>query len=143
MTAYRPPRFSGLGAHVSGVSAWVLMAVLERGRAVDSIQSLPAEPRAEVLATLDTLKAAAIHWSDQTKAEGFPARAKPQKDAQATETATDGRKTPAQAAQLLGCSERRVRQLLAAGRLNGQMVAGRWLVDPASVEDYLLARDVA
>lgn len=44
--------------------------------------------------------------------------------------------TTTQAAAELGISPRRVRSLLQAGRLAGEMVAGVWLVTRASVEKW-------
>jgi Transcriptional regulator, AbiEi antitoxin, Type IV TA system len=45
----------------------------------------------------------------------------------------------ASAAQDLGVSSGRVRQLLANGQLEGVLVGSRWLVDPASVHERLTA----
>lgn len=42
-----------------------------------------------------------------------------------------------QAAEALGVDDSRVRQLLRAGRLQGQRVGGRWLVDGASVRNRM------
>jgi excisionase family DNA binding protein len=42
-----------------------------------------------------------------------------------------------QAAKLLGCSPRWVRQLVLAGRLTGRRAGSRtWLIDPTSLDDY-------
>ncbi|NSX37818.1 helix-turn-helix domain-containing protein [Pseudarthrobacter oxydans] len=142
MNAYRPPRYEGLGAHVSGVSARVLTSILERAKALDSIQRIPAEARAEVLATYDSLRAAAIYWNEQQAEQRGQAPA-PQEPAEEAPAPAADDLSAAEAAEVLGCTERRVRQLLAAERLQGRRVAGRWLVDAGSVGDYLLAREAA
>lgn len=45
--------------------------------------------------------------------------------------------TTDEAASRLGVGSRRVRQLLASGELTGRLVAGRWMVDAAAVEERL------
>lgn len=142
MSAYRPPRFTALGAHVSGVSAWVIVSILERAKAMDSIQKMPADHRGEVQATYDALRAAAIYWNEQQTEAPREAPAPVPLPAGPAGQAPDDL-SAAEAAEVLGCTERRVRQLLAADRLEGRRVAGRWLVNAGSVEDYALARDVA
>ncbi|MFW0773548.1 helix-turn-helix domain-containing protein [Paenarthrobacter nitroguajacolicus] len=141
MSVYRPPKFSALGAHVSGPSAWVLVKILERVKAVDSIQRAPEDVRDEALETYDALRAAAIYWQDQrmgsSRTLASPVLAEPPADIAIRSMSA------AEAALLLGCTERRVRQLLAAERIAGQRVAGRWLVDADSVDDYLIAKAVA
>lgn len=140
MTAYRPPRFSGLGAHVSGVSAWVIAKILER--AMDSIQNLPAEERFEVLQTYDSLRAAGIYWNDQQRAFPRPTTAaEPQTEEVPKPTVKE--LSAVEAAKMVGLGDRRMRQLLTEGKIAGRRVASRWLVDAESLEDYVLARDVA
>lgn len=143
MTAYRPPRYEGLGAHVSGVSAWVLTSILERAKALDSIQRMPAEARAEVLATYDSLRAAAIYWNEQQAEQRGQATTPAQEPRENAPASPSDDMSAAEAATALGCTERRVRQLLAAERIQGRRVAGRWLVDAGSVGDYILAKDAA
>ncbi|BCW62471.1 hypothetical protein StoSoilB22_14440 [Arthrobacter sp. StoSoilB22] len=141
MSSYRPPKFSALGAHVSGPSAWVIVKILERVRAVDSIQRASADVRDEALETYDALRAAAIHWQEQRTGTTPP---DPEQGESANESGSVTRPLSAvEAAALLGCTERRVRQLLAAERITGSRVAGRWLVDGDSVDDYLIAKSVA
>lgn len=142
MSVYRPPRYGLLGAHVSGVSAWVLVSILERAKALDSIQKMPAESRDEVLETYDALRAAGIYWNEQRRA--FPALATaPPEESGETPGGPAEQISALDAARILGCSERWVRQLLAADRIAGRLVAGRWLVDAESLEDYVLAKDIA
>lgn len=47
--------------------------------------------------------------------------------------------TPAQAAAALGCSLALVYRLVAGNELSGHRVAGKIVIDPASVEDYKFA----
>ena len=52
--------------------------------------------------------------------------------------------TAAEAAERIGCSSRRVRQLLDTGRLDGDQPDGpgtAWAIDTASVTAYLAARE--
>jgi excisionase family DNA binding protein len=142
MSAYRPPRFTALGAHVSGASAWVIVSILERAKAMDRIQTMPAGPRAEVQATYDALRAAAIYWNEQ-QTEPPRQASEPQAAPSTSPAQSVDDLSAAEAAEILGCTERRVRQLLAADRIEGRRVAGRWLVNASSVEDYVLAKDVA
>ena len=143
MSGYRPPRFTGLGAHVSGVSAWVLAAMLEQVRAWDRLEGLQPHQKSEVLQTLDAIKASAIHWSDQIKTDdGPPRRVRPEPTAR-PKPELDGHVTATQAAGRIGCTERRVRQMLKEEKLRGQQVAGIWLVEEQSVEDYLVRKEVA
>jgi excisionase family DNA binding protein len=44
--------------------------------------------------------------------------------------------TTAQAAQIIGCVDSRVRQLLREGALRGERVGRDWLVDRKSAESY-------
>lgn len=45
-----------------------------------------------------------------------------------------------EAADLIGCSPGRVRQLLASGRVSGRRVSNVWLVEPASVQEIMWNR---
>ncbi len=45
--------------------------------------------------------------------------------------------TTAQAAQRAGLHERTIRRALAAGTLAGRTVAGRWRIDPESLDEWL------
>jgi excisionase family DNA binding protein len=49
----------------------------------------------------------------------------------------DGALTTRQAAQHVGLHERTVRRALSAGTLNGHSVAGRWRIEPESLEEWL------
>lgn len=44
--------------------------------------------------------------------------------------------TPAEAARIIGCGPRNVRDLVCRGRLVARRAGGRWLVDAASVEAH-------
>ncbi|ABK02746.1 hypothetical protein Arth_1352 [Arthrobacter sp. FB24] len=142
MSGYRPPRFSGLGAHVGGVSAWVLVSFLERTRFLDSIQKMDPEPRREMLQTYDALRAAGIYWSENN--EGTM-RVDPGPQAGSVEQdAADGaeRWTSERVANALGVVPRRVGQLVAAGRLEGIKVGNMWLISAESVQDYQTAETI-
>ncbi|MCT9624257.1 helix-turn-helix domain-containing protein [Pseudarthrobacter equi] len=126
------------------MSAWVLMAMLEQARAWDRVQGLPPESKAEVLHTLDTIKASAIHWSENSQADDLPARRPtPSSPAEPLTTEVEGHGTAVTAAQRLGCTERRVRQMVKEGKLSGRRIGGTWFIEDQSVDDYLLRKDVA
>lgn len=145
MSGYRPPRFSGLGAHVSGVSAWILVDMLERAKALDRIQQIPDPARREeVLWTYDSLRAAGIYWNEQLRERMPVTIAAPLEGAAQKSPEPAAREvTAAEAAKLIDCTDRRIRQLINEGRLTGRLVRNRWLIDAASVEDYRLTKDVA
>lgn len=50
--------------------------------------------------------------------------------------------SPAEAAELLGISDRRIRQLLNSGQLQGQRIGGRWVVSRADIDRRILSRAV-
>nr|WP_240894910.1 helix-turn-helix domain-containing protein [Kineococcus siccus] len=54
-----------------------------------------------------------------------------------------GTVTTGQAAEQLGCSARRVRQLLEAGRLRGHREAGRWVVTVGDLQEFANRRTAA
>lgn len=56
---------------------------------------------------------------------------------------TDGEITTAQAAARLGCTQRRVRQLVGEGRLRARKVGAAWLVEASEVEDHCAGRAAA
>jgi excisionase family DNA binding protein len=124
------------------VGAWVLVSILERAKALESIQRMPPETRADALAAYDGLRAAAIYWNEQ-QGEPIGQAAVPERVHTGPSVPVPEDLSAAEAAEVLGCSERRVRQLLAADRIQGRRVAGRWLVNAGSVDDYALAKDVA
>lgn len=145
LSGYRPPRFSGLGAHVGGVSAWVLVAFLERTRFLDSIQKMDPEPRREILQTYDALRAAGIYWGENNE-QTMRADHGPQVGvaSPAGPDAADGveRWTSERVAKVLGVVPRRVGQLVAAGKLEGIKVGNMWLIAAESVQDYQTAEAI-
>jgi excisionase family DNA binding protein len=142
LSAYRPPRYDLLGAPVHGVSAWVLVGILERAKALDSIQRLPPEARAEVLETYDGLRAAGIYWN-QRHQDALADSPEPPPTAEAENEDSEPYLSAVEAARILGCSDRRIRQLVTDGVLSGKRVAGRWLIDADSVDDRAVAQRVA
>lgn len=132
---------SGLGAHVAGGPAYVLATILEGANVPGRIFGLPPELRAETLRTLDDIRGAASVW-DQGRREGQA----PEVDTHNDESPShppESFLTTAQAADVLGVSERRVRQLADAGTLAGRKLGRQWQLDPESVQARRLAEDVA
>lgn len=66
----------------------------------------------------------------------------PETEGLIAETATDLNQllTPQQAADLLGVSDRRVRQLCVTGDLAAQRIGGRWQINRQDARDYKTAR---
>jgi hypothetical protein len=134
--------------HIVGRGAWIIAKLLENAKASASIERIPAGAgRQEAIEAYEAIRAAAIWWAaERENGPGFqadPATGSDPTQGHPAPDAVAGALSAAQAAALIGCSERRVRQLLAAERLVGRLVSGRWLVEAASVDDYLLARDAA
>lgn len=139
--SYRPARVSGLGAHVAGRPAFVLLALLGDVSTSGRLGSLPPEVRAETLEVLDNIRGAAAMWTQSRKedrdADNFPGAG--EDPAHPLESFL----TTGQAADALGVSERRVRQLADAGTLAGRKLGRQWQLDPESVQARRLAEDVA
>ena len=131
-----------LGAHVSGIAAHVIVALLDErmpARLV-ALQRLASQGRipearvAEVASTWAAIREAARHWNDSRNdslaavdgSAADPAAAMPEPS---QEIDTD------RAAGLLGVTPNRVRQLARSGDLPGRKAGGVWLVDRAAVDD--------
>ena len=149
MSGYRPPRHSALGGvQIKGRGAWVLAKLLENANAFQSIRRIPADAgRADAMEAYEALRAAAIYWAAEREDRPGNERRTPTGDAlahsQGTPDPASDAISAADAAALIGCTERRVRQLLAAETLEGKRVAGRWLLNARSVEAFVLAREAA
>ncbi|MFJ5861501.1 hypothetical protein ACIQCM_08755 [Pseudarthrobacter sp. NPDC092439] len=152
MSGYRPARSNDkLAACVSGRNAKLILALLPIETVAARTAGMPdREAREDLLATFDAFRKMALEWDrERLEATGGAAQSQPALHAPAVEAreAAPGpagdQITAVDAAARLGCSERRVRQLLTEERLSGRRFAGRWFVDADSVEGYLLARHVA
>lgn len=149
MSGYRPPRHSALGGvQIKGRGAWLLAKLLENAQALQSIQRIPTDAgREEAMDAYEALRAAAIYWAADRDVpmgnQGPAATADASSLSPAHPDPIAEAISAADAAALIGCSERRVRQLLAAETLEGKRVAGRWLLDPHSVEAFVLGREAA
>lgn len=139
MSGYRPARMSGLGAHVAGGPAFVIASLLEIANVEDRLSNLPPPLRASTLETMDDIRGAARVWSESRKA-GRPAMEPT--GPSATEP-LGAFLTTSQAAQALGVSERRVRQLADAATLVGRKLGRRWQLDAVSVEARRVADEVS
>lgn len=141
---YRPPRRSGLVAPVSPRSAKVLLVLLpSRERMLHRLRYVDEETRADFEQVIDTLRAAALEY-DRALREGSVSGSMP---APVLDSVAESRKGAAvlsgmhafpvgEAAELLGVSSRRVRQLLDLGRLEGQKCGSQWLITAESIRDY-------
>ncbi len=125
-------------AVLSGMGAFVIASVLssERRWPRELVDGLAPDARAQVLAAREAVVLAARAFQ---RASAGGSAVVPAVDYVADSGVTDW-VTSVEAARMIGVSERRVRQLLADGRLAGRLAGGRWQVDRASVLDMLAGR---
>lgn len=144
MTSYRPPRKSGLVAPVSPRVAKVMLVLLPERVVWSRTRNLPADVRAEVLATWDTLRAAALTFDTITSDTGIEQDDGNECDAESVVgnrpagVTHEGERplTTGDAAGLLRVTPRRVRQLLVSGRLTGTRHGRSWTITEQAVNDY-------
>lgn len=132
-----------LAAPVSGLSAKAFIAFLPRSVVEARTAALPPADRAEILATYDTMAAAAVLWDkDRRETAGH---AETLREAPAASEPAAGRGlSVSEAADVIGCTTGRVRQLLRAGTLQGSKAfRDCWMVDAESVEAFRFARTTA
>ncbi len=126
------PFVEGPGCAVlSGMGAFVIASVLssERRWPRELVDGLAPDARAQVLAAREAVVLAALAFQ---RASAGGSAVVPAVDHVADSGVTDW-VTSVEAARMIGVSERRVRQLLADGRLAGRLAGGRWQVDVVSV----------
>ena len=122
-------------AVLSGPAAFVIASVLRSRWPAEMVDGLAPTMRATVLAGREAvLRAAAAYRVSACGSAEVPAV-----EIGAHSEETDWI-TTTQGAVMLNLTERRTRQLLAAGRLAGVLVGGRWQVDRASVLAALAGR---
>lgn len=152
---YRPPRKSLLGAQVSQRVAVVLAAWLPDSQVFQRTASMPEDLRAEVLDTMDAIKAAAtMHKQAFAEASVVGNRTVEVSTVQADSMVKE---VPpynsagfrgdflrsSEVAGLLGISSRRVLQLLDSGDLTGERPGAEWLITRTSVDNLLAIRKAA
>ena len=112
-------------------AAYVTEALRLLGRLLVEQRSRPTARLESVTAKLakaaETGSAATVNGS-----EGLPLRASDAADRHPRGYATV---TPAEAARIIGCGARNVRDLAARGRLPARRTGGRWLLDAAAVAE--------
>ncbi|MET3949697.1 hypothetical protein [Arthrobacter sp. UYEF36] len=141
--SYHPPRYALLAAPVSGLSAKAFIAFLPRSVVESRTAALPPADRAEILATYDTMSAAAMLW-DKGRGEAAGNTAPIREAPPAPEPAAGKGLSVAEAADVIGCTTGRVRQLLRAGTVQGSKAfRDCWIVDADSVEAFRFARRAA
>ncbi|WP_157884030.1 helix-turn-helix domain-containing protein [Arthrobacter alpinus] len=131
-----------MGAHVSGGPAFIIANLIELTKVDDRLRGLPPELRAATLETLDDIRGAAAVWDRSRKGNQAPEVVGIQ-DVAVTVDALESFLTTAQAADVLGVSERRVRQLADVGTLAGRKLGRQWQLDPESVQARRLAADIS
>ena len=117
-------------------AAYVVEALQLLARLLAERRSRPTARLVSVTAKLakaaETGSAATVNGSERTAV-----RAPDTSDVHAPGYATV---TPAEAARIIGCGPRYIRDLVRRGRLVARRAGGRWLVDTASVEGYARRR---
>jgi len=111
-------------AVLSGPAAFVIASLLRSRWPAEMVDGLAPGMRATVLAGREAVLRAADAYRVSVSGSA---------EAPAVEVGAHSEETnwitSAEAGRMMGVSERRVRQLLADGRLAGRLVAGRWQVD--------------
>lgn len=117
-------------ALIGGREAVFLAAVLRR-HAPDYLRAAPVEVRRDVDRAIEALRRAGEAYRASTSGN-----AETETGPESTESGrSDELMTTAKAAELLGVTDRRVRQLAAAGA--GRKVGQTWLIDPTHIEARL------
>lgn len=126
----RPRRYVESAAVVSGVAAFVLAGLLERhcrGR----IANLPGDLREPAEDALRALERAGAMWaSASTSGSG---RLSPGPEDRVLASGPMNELSVKEAALELHLSDRRVRQLVAAGTLPARLVGRTWMIDVAAI----------
>ncbi|MFY1673687.1 helix-turn-helix domain-containing protein [Plantactinospora sp. WMMB334] len=132
-----------LGVQVAGfpavVLAWVLDGALpQRLQTLDELVALGRlDPGrvVEVRRVHEAIRAAAAYWRESSAVDGSTA----ERVAAIPEGSTSTEIDTVTAAELLGVSPNRVRQLARSGQVNGRHVGRSWWIDRNSVEARRLA----
>lgn len=150
--SYRPERRTGLVVPVSQQTAIVMLALLpDEAMIWRRTTQLPEPVREELLRTLDTMRAAA-RMHREARAEDGTAETSPSPGPALSEVgsspagsfrAGEDSVSAGEAAEMLGVSPRRIRQLLKLGLLTGHKLGHVWSVQRASVEQHLAMRRAA
>ena len=125
-----PPCYVESAAFASGWSAFAAARLLARHAA--EIAELRADLREPLEDFVAALRLAGAAWAATAcgSSEAVPAEAPVRSTYEPDELST------AEAGDVLQVSPRRVRQLLADGRLAGRRCGGRWRIDRGSVAAY-------
>jgi excisionase family DNA binding protein len=120
-----------LVAPVAGFAAWALTPTLTRElpRLLDRLAGADPRVRVELVATVDAVRQAGEQWA-RWRAAADGSAAVPQPEPLAPSPAW---LTTELAADVLGVSPNRVRQLCRSGALAAHRAGGRWLVDEDAV----------
>lgn len=148
--SYRPPKKSALVAPVSQRVAVVLAAWLPDSQVFQRTATMPEDLRAEVLATVDGIKAAALaHKQAFAEVGNHPTAITPEPE-ESEMKGTPPNPDPAgvgllrsdAAGALLGISSRRVRQLCEEGLLEAEKPGIEWIITRESVDQYRALKDI-
>jgi hypothetical protein len=138
------PRRPLLGAFINGASAQILTVMLRRDEVVRRSQGLQPSVRSKLLDDWDAMAEAARLYKERQAENMGEVPVAPPALAAAAEDVEGGLYSVRMIASVIGRSDRRVRQMLVSGDLEGVKVHDRWMVTEESVGDYgmrqLLAR---
>jgi hypothetical protein len=139
------PRRPLLGAFLNGASAQIFTVMLPRDEVVRRSKELPPPVRSKLLDDWDAIAAAANAFKERQKENRDDIPPAPIHEPPTTvREDVKGLYSVRMIASVIGRSDRRVRQMLVSGELEGVKVHDRWMVTEESVGDYgmrqLLAR---
>ncbi|KZE22441.1 helix-turn-helix domain-containing protein [Brevibacterium casei] len=133
--------------------AVVLAAWLPDSQVFQRTATMPEDLRAEVLDTMDAIKAAALAhkqaFAEASAVGSRPAAITPEPEesemkGKPLDPAGLGSLLRSDAAgALLGLSARRVRQLVSSGELEAEKVGSEWIITRTAIDDYLATRKAA
>nr|WP_240901752.1 helix-turn-helix domain-containing protein [Arthrobacter silviterrae] len=133
-----------LGAHVSGVAAQWISVRLPSEAVDDTCRNFQANGKPELALelrqTMAGIRAAAAVYIERRNATTSASGSAELPPRPVTKDSNHEYLSVADAAIRLGLSERRVRQILSAGRMPGYRQARQWVIDPQALEDYKMGR---
>ncbi len=125
------PRYYVEGGLVSGFAAWRLGRSIPRYLR-DALDDLPPHLRTEVEDAVEAMRYSGQRWAATARGSA----AEPPAEAPVCSKQEADELSSVEVADVLKVTERRVRQLAAAGVLPGRQKAGRWSFDRGAVTAY-------
>ena len=144
---YRRRTDDALTIHVEPRAAFVITQMLPTSSEVWArTLSLPVEARREALAAIDRLHAGARFYQARRDSAGGSSTTETtgnQESCAVGDRLGSGPLSTGDAAELLGITPRRVRQLAAANRIAGTLVGQHWSFTREAIDKYKQMKDAA